>query len=176
MAAGRWAMHDSSDELLQKVYEQLRKDAQLRMCQERPGHTLQATALVHDAYVRLARDGQVSWENTGHFYTAAAEAMRRILIEHARKRGRLKRGGDARRLSMSSLDLAAEQESPGILAFDEALGRLERVAADAARIVRLRFFAGLGVEETARVLGVSPRTVDRGWTFARAWLYRELED
>ena len=172
-----------SSRLLEMVYNQLRAIAQQRMAQERRGHTLQATALVHETYMRLVGEGDVPWASRGHFFAAAAEAMRRILIEHARARGRRKRGGDdkgrpARRRLLSLLDLAEEADSDEILTLDEALRRLEKQDPDAAQVVRLRFFAGLSVDETARALGVSPSTVDRNWAYARARLHqmmRELE-
>ena len=165
----------AADKLLPLVYEQLRAIARQRMAQERAGHTLQATALVHEAYLRLVGGQQVPWMNRGHFYIAAAEAMRRILIEHARKRDRVKRGGDRRRVPVSVADLAAEQDSEEILAVDEAVRRLEEMDAEAAKVVRLRFFAGLSVDETARALDLSPRTIAREWAYARAWLHNALE-
>jgi RNA polymerase sigma factor (TIGR02999 family) len=162
------------DELLPLVYDKLKAIARRRMDQERTGHTLQATALVHEAWLRLAGDADVAWSSRAHFYGAAAEAMRRILIEHARSRGREKRGGRAKRLPLSVVDLASDPDSDQILALDDAIGRLERQDSRAARIVRLRFYAGLSVDETARALDTSRRTVLREWSFARAWLYREL--
>lgn len=165
----------AADKLLPLVYEQLRAIAGQRMAQERAGHTLQATALVHEAYLRLVGGQQVPWMNRAHFYLAAAEAMRRILIEHARKRGRLKRGGDRRRVPVSVADLAAEQDSEEILAVDEAVRRLEETDAQAGKVVRLRFFAGLSVDETARALDLSPRTIAREWAYARAWLHDALK-
>ncbi len=164
----------AADKLLPLVYEQLRAIARQRMAQERAGHTLQATALVHEAYLRLVGGQQVPWMNRAHFYLAAAEAMRRILIEHARKRDRLKRGGDRRRVPVSVADLAAEQDSEEILAVDEAVRRLEETDAQAAKVVQLRFFAGLSVDETARALDLSPRTIAREWAYARAWLHNAL--
>jgi RNA polymerase sigma factor (TIGR02999 family) len=166
-------------DLLPLVYEQLRHLARQRMSAEHPGHSLQATALVHEAYMRLAGpDGAVAkFANPGHFYAAAAEAMRRILIEHARSRGAVKRGGGARRLNLSTvLDLAAAPESGEILAFDDAISRLENESPDAGKVVRLRFYAGLSVDDTATALGLSARTVEREWVYARAWLYRALRD
>ena len=164
----------AADELLPLVYEQLRRIAQQRMAEERSGHTLQATALVHEAYLRLVGGQEVGWANRAHFYFAAAEAMRRILIEHARKRNRIKRGGDRRRAPVSVADLAAEEDFEEIVAVDDAIRRLEEEDAQAARVVRLRFFAGLSVDETARALDVSPRTVAREWAYARAWLHDAL--
>lgn len=170
-AAGR--IH-SSDTLLPLVYEQLRRTAQQRMAQERPGHTLTATALVHEAYARLIGDEGVRWDGRGHFFAAAAEAMRRILIEHARSRGRVKRGGDRERVPLSVVDLAEESDPERIMALDGAIRRLGEQDGRLAEIVRLRFYAGLSVEETASALGVSDRTVKRDWAFARAWLHKEL--
>ena len=165
-------------DLLPLVYDQLRNLARQRMAQERTGHTLQATALVHEAFARLVGPGggaDARFANVAHFYHAAAEAMRRILIEHARGRGAEKRGGSVRRVSFTTvLDLAAAPDPDEILAFDDAIVRLEQETPEAARVVRLRFYAGLSVEETAAALGVSPRTVNREWQYARAWLFRVL--
>jgi RNA polymerase sigma factor (TIGR02999 family) len=165
---------------LSKGYEELRRKAQVYLNNERSGHTLNATALVHEAYIKLAGGTKpAEFEKTGHFYAAAAEAMRRILVDHARARLAQKRGGAAKRQGSSALDNAAAltvQQSPEeILALDEALSRLGQQDAQAAEVVRLRFFAGLDIEKTAQVLGISPRTVKRQWQFARAWLYRELD-
>ena len=157
------------------VFEELRGIAARHMAGERHGHTLQATALVNEAYMRLVGDPALEWDSRRHFYAAAAEAMRRILIEHARRRGRLKRGGAWRRLSLEAFDLAKEEESDGILALDEALGRLEEVDARAAEVVRLRFYAGLDVDQTALAAGLSRRTVLRDWSYAKAWLAQALE-
>ncbi|MCA9287324.1 MAG: sigma-70 family RNA polymerase sigma factor [Phycisphaerales bacterium] len=173
LASGKQA---SSDELLPLVYEQLRRAAQQRMAQERTAHTLTATALVHEAYARLVGDEHVKWDGRGHFYAAAAEAMRRILIEHARARGRVKRGGGRQRVPLSVVDLATEADAGEIMALDGAIERLRGEDERLAEIVRLRFYAGLSVEETAAALGVSERTVKRDWAFARAWLHRELEE
>ena len=168
----------ANSDLFPLVYDRLRRIAQARMSEERRDHTLQATALVHEAYARMMGSGGESWENRRHFYFAAAEAMRRILIEHARGRARLKRGGpDAkrRRLDFGAIaDLAGEDRSEEIVALDEALHRLKERRPRAAEVVTLRFFGGLSVDETADLLGVSPRTVDLDWAFARAWLFRTL--
>jgi RNA polymerase sigma factor (TIGR02999 family) len=161
--------------LLGEVYDQLHAIARARMNEERTGHTLQATALVHEAWLRLAqRDGGLGAIPETSFYEAAAIAMRRILIEHARSKGRLKRGGNLKRAPLGIVDLAAENDPDEILAVDEAIRRLEELDPDAARVVNLRFFAGLEVAETARALGVSERTVAREWEYARAWLFRAL--
>ena len=179
---GRIADGDAraTDELLPLVYEQLRQIANARMAGERRDHTLQATALVHEAYARMMGHGNDAWANRRHFYFSAAEAMRRILIEHARARSRLKRGGPGikrRSLDFGAVaDLATEDKSEEILALDEALHRLKEERPRAAEVVTLRFFGGLTVEETADMLGVSARTVDLDWSFARAWLFRALAE
>jgi RNA polymerase sigma factor (TIGR02999 family) len=162
--------------LLPLVYGQLRAVAQRALAAERPDHTLQATALVHEAYLKLVGEREIPWASRAHFYVAAAEAMRRILLDHARARGRVKRGGGRRaRLTLSGVtDLATSPDD--IVRFDEAFRRLEDESPEAAAIVRLRFFAGLSVAQTAEALGVSTSTVDRRWSFARAWLYQALRD
>jgi RNA polymerase sigma factor (TIGR02999 family) len=166
---------DAAGELFPRVYDQLRVLARQRMAQESPNHTLQPTALVHEVYVRLAAGQENEWANRRHFYFAAAEAMRRILIDYARARKSLKRGGGRKRTALENvLDLAAEPEPQQILALDEAILRLGEVSETVAVVVRLRFYAGLTIEETAEALGISPRSVKREWTFARAWLFREL--
>ncbi len=164
----------AAQKLLPQVYQQLRKAAQKQMADERPDHTLQATALVHEAYIRLVGSHEVTWENRAHFYVAAAEAMRRILIEHARKRGRIKRGGDLARVPLSAVYLAEEANPEEIMSVDSAIRRLEERDSRMAKIVRLRFFAGLSTEEVAETLGLSDRTVRREWALARAWLHKEL--
>jgi RNA polymerase sigma factor (TIGR02999 family) len=160
---------------LDAVYQQLRAVAQQQMNKEGVGHSLQATALVHEAYLRIADNRKVPFQNKAHFFAVAAEAMRRILIDHARAKGAAKRGGNARREPLSVLDLAAENNPDEILALDEALTRLERAEPEVAAVVRLRFFAGLSGDDTAEALGISPRRVDSLWAYARAWLGRELE-
>lgn len=167
---------DLQHELLESVYDELKVMARRHMAQERGDHTLQATALVNEAYMRLVGDEPVPWENRAHFFAAAAESMRRILIDHARKKGRQKRGGDRRRVAMDVLELAREGDEQDILALDEALTRLDADDPRAAMVVRLRFYAGLSVEQTARVMGVSERTIMREWRFARASLFRALGD
>ena len=161
-------------ELLPSVYQSLKELAERRMALERAGHTLQATALVHEAYMRLAGARNVRWAGRAHFYHAAAEAMRRILVEHARARGRVKRGAGARRVPIDILDLAEDGDRDEILALDEALRRLEAHTPQIAAVVRLRFFAGLSVVETAEALSMSERSTERAWSYARAWLFREL--
>ena len=166
----------AAEALLPLVYDQLRELARHRMAEERAGHTLQATALVHEAYLRLVGDRPAGWAGRAHFFHAAAEAMRRILIEHARARGRVKRGGGAERLRvpLSVIDLAAENDPGEILDLDEAVCRLESESPDVAAVVRLRFYAGLTIEETAEALGISPQSVKRDWAYARAWLFHQL--
>lgn len=161
--------------LLPLVYEELRKLATCRMAGERADHTLQATALVHEAYLRLLGGHDHDWANRAQFFVAAAEAMRRILIEHARAFRGPRRGGGLRKWPADVIDLATVEDPEQILALDEAVSRLEQQDADAARVVRLRFYAGLSIEETAGVMGISARTVKRDWSFARAFLYRILE-
>jgi RNA polymerase sigma factor (TIGR02999 family) len=163
-----------AETLLPIVYQSLKELARQRMAQERPGHTIQPTALVHEAYLRLVKAKNVGWMGSAHFYHAAAEAMRRILVEHARARGRIKRGGGARRVPVNLLDLAAEGDRDEILALDEAIRRLEEHTPEIAAVVRLRFYAGLTVAQTAEALSIGRRSVDRAWAYARVWLYREL--
>lgn len=163
-------------ELLSLVYGQLRAIAQQRMGGERRSHTLQATALVHEAYVRLLGRADVQWADRGHFFRAAAEAMRKILIDHARAKNADKRGGGKAALAITNVaDLAADADSSGILALDDAMMRLEQVDAQAAAIVRLRFYAGMSEDAVAQALGISERTVRRDWAFARGWLRDTLE-
>ena len=166
----------AASDLLPLVYDQLKELARKRMYGERPNHTLQPTELVHEAYLRLLGNADVPWSGRTQFFFAAAEAMRRILIDHARQRAQLKRGGGRQRVSLSALDPASEENLPQILALDEALSRLEKVSPDVASVVRLRFFGGLSIDETAAALGISPRTVKREWTYARARLFRELSE
>jgi RNA polymerase sigma factor (TIGR02999 family) len=162
----------AAEQLLPLVYEELRKLAAQKLAQEKPGQTLQATALVHEAYLRLV--GDQHFENRGHFFAAAAEAMRRILIEQARRKGRVKRGGGAARLDLDDLVISAGPPHDDILDVDEALDRLAAAAPQAAELVRLRFYAGLTGDEAAAALGVAPRTADALWAYARAWLYDYL--
>jgi RNA polymerase sigma factor (TIGR02999 family) len=165
---------DAAERLLPLVYEELRKLAHQRMAQEPTGHTLQATALVHEAYLRLVGDQEAGWESRGHFFAAAAEAMRRILIERARKYGRQKHGAGAKRLDLMEADVAIEADSVDLLALDEVLRALEKRDTRMSEIVKLRFFAGLTIEQTALALGVTSRTVNRDWTAAKAWLHHEM--
>lgn len=167
---------EAADALIPLVYDQLRRIAQRRIEGEREGFTLQATELVHEALIKMVpalekRD----WQDRTHFYNAAAEAMRRILIDHARTRNSAKRGGGSVEFVPINLIEVAAEDSERILALDEAIVRLTEKDETLGQLVKLRFFAGLTVEETAKVLGISPRTVAREWSFARAWLYKELE-
>jgi RNA polymerase sigma factor (TIGR02999 family) len=165
----------AAERLLPLVYQELRKLAAQRMVKELPGQTLQATALVHEAYLRLVDVKKVqSWNSRGHFFAAAAEAMRRILVEQARRKGRLKRGGDQERVNLDEAEIAFEGPADDMIALDDALARLAQKHPEKAELVKLRYFAGLTVNEAAEVLGVSTSTVDRHWTYARAWLFREL--
>jgi RNA polymerase sigma factor (TIGR02999 family) len=167
-------MEDAAEGALSRVYDQLRAIAHRQMAAEHPGHTLTATALVHEAYLRLAREREIASDGKAHFYHLAAEAMRRLLVDHARVRGRVKRGGNRARVPLSVVDLAEEHDEGEVLALDDAVRRLEGVDAGAAEVVRLRFFAGLSVEQVAEALGISERTVKRDWAFARAWLHQAL--
>lgn len=166
----------SADDLLPLVYEELRKLATVRMANESAGHTLQPTALVHEVWLRLTgKDAAApSFANQAHFFAAAAEAMRRILIDRARGKAASKRGGTWERVDLESVDLAADAESETLLRVNEAIGKLEQDDPQAASVVNLRFFGGLTLEETGRVLGFTERTAKRHWAYARAWLYEEL--
>jgi len=164
----------AADQLLPLVYEELRKLAAQKMARESPGQTLQATALVHEAWLRLGGDAQPAWENRGHFFAAAAEAMRRILIDNARRKQTLRHGGAAQRVNLDELQLAADLDDEQLLALSEALERLAAHDARKAELVKLRFFVGLTNEEAARVLGVAGPTAKRVWAYARAWLFREM--
>jgi RNA polymerase sigma factor (TIGR02999 family) len=165
----------SADELLPLVYDELRKLAAARLAQEKPGQTLEATALVHEAYLRLAGPGKGSdWNSRGHFFAAAAEAMRRILVEQARRKGRLKRGGALLRHDVEQLDVAADPGAAEILTVHESLDKLELHNTVAAQLVKLRYFAGFTIREAAETLGVSPRKANQLWAYARAWLLAEI--
>lgn len=164
----------AAEQLFHLVYDELRRLAASHMRGERPGHTLQATALVHEAFMRLVRDDQMDWKNRAHFFGAAAEAMRRILVDHARARASIRRGGDRRKVSLEDTPDLSTDRSDEIVAVDTALSHLTDLDPRKGRLVELRFFGGLDIEQTAEVLGVSPRTVKRDWTFAKAWLYREI--
>lgn len=168
-------------ELLPMVYDELRKLASARLAQEKPGQTLQATALVHEAYLRLVGPGEpsASWDNRGHFFAAAAEAMRRILVEQSRQKKSMRRGGDRRRIDLDQDELMLDfdgAEADRILAIHEALMELETESPRKAQLVKLRFFAGMTLEEAAGVLGVAAVTAKRDWAAARVWLYRRVSD
>ena len=167
---------EAAEKLIPLVYDELRRLAGVRMANEAPGHTLQATALVHEAYLRLVGSGaQQQWNSRGHFFSAAAEAMRRILVENARRKRCQKRGAGAEKIELSELELAVGDEDECILAVSDALEKLAVEDPQAAELVKLRFFAGLNGEETAAALGLPVRTATRLWSYARAWLYRELQ-
>ena len=162
------------DELLPLVYAELRHLAAARMAQESAGHTLQPTALVHEAWMRLVGDGDRTWKNRAYFFGAAAEAMRRILIESARRKSRLKHGGGQDRLNIADLELADTTPDEKVLLINDALERLEAEHPERARVVVLKYFAGLTNKEVAEMLGVSERTVDRHWVCAKEWLFRKV--
>jgi RNA polymerase sigma factor (TIGR02999 family) len=167
----------AAEQLLPLVYDELRKLAAQKLAREKPGQTLDATALVHEAYLRLVDGEQAQhWNGRGHFFAAAAEAMRRILVERARHKGALKRGGKARRLDLDQLPLASDDRSGELLALDEALGELERHDPQAAALVKLRYFTGLSHQQAADALGIGRRAADRLWALARAWLYQQISD
>jgi RNA polymerase sigma factor (TIGR02999 family) len=165
----------ASEQLLPLVYDELRKLAARNLAQEKPGQTLQATALVHEAYLRLVGTGDHGWNGRGHFFAAAAEAMRRILVERARHKGRIQHGGGRRRVELLDADAVVPAEDEQVLLLDEALTRLAAARPQAAELVKLRFFAGLTLEEIAPLLALSPRSTRRLWVFARAWLRRDIE-
>jgi RNA polymerase sigma factor (TIGR02999 family) len=167
----------AAEQLLPLVYDELRKLAAQKLAQEKPGQTFQATALVHEAYLRLL-DGEhaLDWNTRAHFFAAAAEAMRRILIDNARRKRRLKHGGDQKRLPLDSIVLPVEDRSHNLLDLDDALNELAKLEPLKAELVKLRYFAGLSVEQTAACLGIAPATAKRYWAVARAWLYAALAD
>ena len=167
----------AAEQLLPLVYDELRKLAAHRLVKEKPGQTLQATALVHEAYLRLVDAGRAqSWDSRGHFFAAAAEAMRRILLNRARDRGRLKRGRDRQRIHLDQIEVALDTPDEDLLALDEAMEALAVEDAACASLVKLRFFAGLSLREAAEALGIPRRTADRHWAYARAWLCARLGD
>ena len=167
----------ASEELLPLVYQELRKLAADRLAKEKPGQTLQATALVHDAFVRLVDvEHQQNWNSRGHFFGAAAEAMRRILVENARRKGRIKRGGHLERQNLDEAEIAAPEIKHDLLALNEALDALATEDRQKYELVKLRFFAGLTNAQAADALGISVSTADRNWTYARAWLYQKVAD
>jgi len=166
----------AADQLLPLVYEELRRLAAAKMSQEPPGQTLQATALVHEAYIRLVGSQDQNWSGRTHFFAAAAEAMRRILIDNARRKQRLKRGGGQQKVSLTDAEPAIEEPSDDLIALDEALDRLAEMDKTKADLVKLRYFAGLTLEQAAAVLDLPERTAKRYWAHARAWLYRQVTD
>jgi len=166
---------EALEALLPLVYDELRRQAAAYMRHERPGQTIQATALVHEAYLRLMKEPNTKWQNRAHFCAIAAHSMRQILVERARARGRLKRAGDKQRITLSdAIPAPARADALDVEQLDIALTRLAELDPELARLVELRFFGGLSIEETAEVLGVSPATVKRSWATARAWLKRDL--
>ena len=166
----------AAEQLLPLVYDELRRLAAARLADEKPGQTLQPTALVHEAYLRLVGGEQPQdWNGRGHFFAAAAEAMRRILGEQARRKGRLRRGGDRERVNLDELAITAPERGDDLLALDEALGQLAAVDPQAAELVKLRYFAGFTVPQAAAALGVAPRTADFLWAYAKSWLLQRIE-
>ena len=164
----------AAGELLPLVYQELRRLAQFKMNHEAPGQTLQPTALVHEAWLRLVGSDQ-TWRDRRHFFSAAAEAMRRILIDRARKKGRLRHGGSTPHINLNEIDIAVEAEADTLLAVDEALQRLAEQQPDKAELIKLRYYVGLSIAEAAQTLEISESTAKRQWAFARAWLFRELK-
>jgi RNA polymerase sigma factor (TIGR02999 family) len=166
----------AADQLLPLVYDELRRLAAQKLARESPGQTLQATALVHEAYLRLVdQDRTRRWDSRGHFFAAAAEAMRRILVERARRKRAEKHGGRHQRQDVDDVEIVAASPTEDLLALDEALTRLEAEDPSKADLVKLRYFAGLSIEDTARALGISSATAKRQWAYARAWLFRQIE-
>jgi RNA polymerase sigma factor (TIGR02999 family) len=172
----QWSKGDSAalEALVPLVYDELRRLAQLYLSREKPGHTLSSTALVHEAYLRLVKQKDVTWQNRAHFFGVAARMMRRILVDHARRHGYAKRGGGAVTLALDETMAPAPQREVGLVALDDALDTLAKLDERQSRMVELRFFGGLSIEETSEVLGVSAPTVKREWASARAWLFREI--
>jgi len=172
-----WGGGDAAalNKLVPLIYDELRRLAGHYLRRERPDHTLQPTALVHEAYLRLIDTNNMRWQNRAHFFGAAAQAMRRILVDHARQHAAAKRGGDGQRVTLDESVTLAEQRDVNLLLLDDALNRLEEMDAQKSRMVELRFFGGLSLEETAEVMGVSEATVTRQWRTTRAWLHRELD-
>ena len=165
----------AADQLLPLVYEELRKLAASKMAREAPGQTLQPTALVHEAWLRLAGNGPSSWDSRAHFFGAAAEAMRRILIDKARRKQALRHGAGKQHLDVQEIEVVAPAEDEQLLAINEALDKLGAVDKPKAELVKLRYFAGLSIEEATGVLGISEATAKRWWAYARAWLYSEIQ-
>ena len=164
----------AAEQLLPLVYDELRKLAAQKLAQEKPGQTLQATALVHEAYLRLVGTQDPGWSSRGQFFSAAAEAMRRILVDNARRKGGAKRGRGRARVELNLDELASPERADDLIALDEALEQLAQTDPQTAELVKLRFFAGVGVKQAAELLGISPRTADFRWAYARAWLFERL--
>jgi len=162
------------DELIPLVYDELHRLAERHLSQERPGHTLQPTAVVHEAYLKLVDQQRVTWKNRGHFFAVAAQAMRRLLVDHARARGREKRGGAATRVSLEEADPSVPAREADVIALDQALEKLAALDSTQARVVELHYFGGLTADETAEVLGTSVATIGRAFFLAKVWLHREL--
>lgn len=173
----RWNNGDREalDKLMPLIYEELRRMARRYMGQQNPGHTLQSTALIHEAYLRLVKQKDKHFQNRAHFFGVAAQAMRHILVDYARARNATKRGGHARPVSLEEAALVTQERAAELIAFDEALKELESLSTRQGRVVELRYFGGLTVEETAAVLEVSPETVMRDWSMAKTWLHRALK-
>ena len=165
---------EALDKLMPIVYDELRRQAARYLRREQAGHTLQTTALIHEAYVRLVDQHNVQWQNRAHFFGIAAQMMRRILVDHARTKKRAKRGGSDIKVSLADATIPVKERDLDVVALDEALNRLAGIDEQQSRVVELRFFSGLTVEETAEVMGISAATVKRDWSMAKAWLHREL--
>jgi RNA polymerase sigma factor (TIGR02999 family) len=173
-----WGNGDTAalNKLVPVVYQELRRLASYYLRRERPGHTLQTSALVNEAYIRLVDYKRMRWQNRAHFFAVAAQAMRRILVEHARKRNFAKRGGGAVRVSLDEAETVSQKQATDLIALDDALASLEEIDPRKSRIVELRYIAGLNIEETAEVLSVSTATVEREWRSAKAWLYKSISE
>ena len=165
---------EALDKLMPAVYDELRRQAARYLRREHAGHTLQTTALIHEAYVRLVDQRNVQWQNRAQFFGMAAQMMRRILVDHARTKKRVKRGGSGIKVSLADATIPVNERDLDVVALDEALDRLAAIDEQQSRVVELRFFSGLTVEETAKVMQISPATVKRDWSMAKAWLHREL--
>jgi len=171
-----WSNGDKAalDKLMPLIYDELRRLAHYYMSREHPGHTLQTTAVVNEAYLRLVNRKRVRWQNRAHFFAIAAQLMRSILVDHARSHAYAKRGGGARKMALDEALIISQERAAEVVALDEALGQLAEIDPRQSRIVEMRFFAGLTIEETAEVLSLSPATIKREWSTAKAWLYHEL--
>jgi RNA polymerase sigma factor (TIGR02999 family) len=165
---------EALDKLMPIVYDELRRQAARYLRRERAGHTLQTTALIHEAYVRLVDQRRVQWQNRAHFFGIAGQMMRRILVDHARTKKRAKRGGSDVKISLADATVLVQEQDLDVVALDEALTRLAEIDEQQSKVVEFRFFSGLTVEETAEVMRISPATVKRDWSMAKAWLHREI--